>query len=167
MGFRPVEPRLRALALEEFERMQRSPGHRTPLSLLRRFARSDLERPVIGGARDAGDPAALSQAVTAWIGSRFQGRRDRAEAAALRSVAAALRLRDTRNWNEDERHALRAMAPLLAQIKDLGAWTARDKRRLVALIRSKGGDEYRYFALMAGFARLRKALNAVAETSTT
>ena len=55
-------------------------------------------------------------------------------------------------------------APVLAQIRDLAAWPARDKRRLVAMIRSKGGNEYRYFALMANFARLREALNDVAES---
>jgi hypothetical protein len=167
LGFRPVKPTLRAVALDEFERMQRDPGHRTPLSVLRRFARSDLERPVIRGAGAACDPAALSQAVTAWIASRFHGRRDRAEAAALRSVATALGLRETGGWNDDERNALRAMAPVLAQIKDLHAWPASDKRRLVALIRAKGGDEYRYFALMADFAHLRNGLNAVAENSAT
>ena len=78
---------------------------------------------------------------------------------------AALGLGSARGWNDDERHALRAMAPVLAQISDLHAWPARDKRRLARLVRAKGGDEYRYFALMAGFARLRSALNAVAENS--
>jgi hypothetical protein len=145
--------------------MQRKPGHRTPLSVLRRFARSDLERPAIGQARHTCDPAALSQAVTAWIASRFRGRRDRAQASALSSVAAALELRGTGGWNDDERNALRAMAPVLAQIKDLHAWPARDKRRLASLIRCKGGDEYRHFALMADFARLRSGLNDVAERS--
>ena len=165
LGFRPVKPRLRALALDEFERIKRNPGHRTPLSVLRRFTGSDLERPVIRGTQAACDPAALSQAVTAWISSRFHGRRDRAEAAALRRVVTALGLRETGDWNEDERRALRAMAPVAAQIKDLRAWPAADKRRLVALIRAKGGDEYRYFALMANFAPLRNALNAIVQRS--
>ncbi len=165
LGFRPVKPALRAVALEEFEQIRRNPGHRTPLSVLRRFARSDLERPVVCGARAACDPAALSQAVTTWIASRFGGRRDRAEAAALSRVAAALGLADAGAWNDDERRALRAIAPVLAQIKDLRAWPAPDKRRLIALIRAKGGDEYRYFALMADFAHLRSALNSVVENS--
>jgi hypothetical protein len=78
-------------------------------------------------------------------------------------VVAALGLEDYRGWNEDERHALRGLAPVLAQISDLHAWSARDKRRLAALVRAKGGDEYRYFALMADFAQLRSGLNALAE----
>jgi hypothetical protein len=163
LGFRPVESKLRAVANEEFEQMRRNPGHRTSLTVLRRFTRSDLERPVVPGARPACDPAALSRATTAWIGARFGGRRDRAEAVALSEVVAALGLEDYRGWNEDERHALRGLAPVLAQISDLHAWSARDKRRLAALVRAKGGDEYRYFALMADFAQLRSGLNALAE----
>ncbi len=165
LGFRPVECKLCAVAEDEFEQMKRNPGYRTPLSVLRRFTRSDLERPVVPGARAACDPSALSRATTAWIGSRFRGRRDRAEAVAQSEVMAALGLEDAGNWNDDERRALRAMSPVLAQISDLQGWPARDKRRLAALVRAKGGDEYRYFALMAGFARLRSALNAVAENS--
>jgi len=165
LGFRPVEPEVRAVALEEFGRMRRKRGYRTSRSVLRRFTRSDLERPVVPGAAAACDPGALSHATTAWIGARFCGRRDRAEAAALRGVIVALGLQDTRGWNNDERNALRAMALVLAQIADLRAWPARDKRRLIALIRAKGGDEYRYFALMARFSRLRDGLNAVAENA--
>jgi hypothetical protein len=164
LGFRPIEPKLRAIALDEFERVQRDSGYRTPLSVLRRFTRCDLERSVAPAARTACDPSALSRATTAWIVARFQGRRERAEAVALSTVAAALQLEDARGWNDDERHALRALAPVLAQIPDLHAWPARAKRRLTALIRAKGGDEYRYFALMAGFARLASALNAIAES---
>jgi hypothetical protein len=165
LGFRPVDPKLRALALDEFEQMRRKSGYRTSLSVLRRFTRSDLERSTVPGARAACDAAALSEATTAWIGTRFHGRRDRAEAAALRGVVSALELQEARGWNDDERKALRAMAPVLVQIADLHAWPAREKRRLAALIRAKGGDEYRYFALMAGFARLRSGLNAIAENS--
>jgi len=165
LGFRPVESSLCAIAQDEFEQMRQNPRYRTPLSVLRRFTRSDLERPVVAEALAACDPSALSRATTAWIGARFRGRRDRAEAAALSDVVSALGLDDARDWNDDERSALRAMAPVLAQIPDLHAWPARDKRRLAALVRAKGGDEYRYFSLMAGFARLRTALNALAENS--
>lgn len=51
---------------------------------------------------------------------------------------------------------------MLAQIDGIESWTAPDRRRLAAMIRAKGGDEYRYFGLMAGFARLRSGLVEVA-----
>jgi len=140
LGFRPVESSLCAIAQDEFEQMRQNPRYRTPLSVLRRFTRSDLERPVVAEALAACDPSALSRATTAWIGARFRVRRYRAEAAALSDVVSALGLDDARDWNDAERSALRAMAPVLAQIPDLHAWPARDKRHLAALVRAKGGD---------------------------
>ncbi|HEY2817218.1 MAG TPA: hypothetical protein VGK44_08835 [Casimicrobiaceae bacterium] len=162
LGFRPEDMGVRDLASREFEQMQHQPGYRSPLAVLRRFTRSDLELVVVPGAPAACDPADLSRATTAWIGERFHADRGRAEAFALKRVSSALDPGETLRWNGDAQDALRAMAPLLAQIADLRAWPSRDKSRLEALIRAKGGDEYRYFALMAGFVRLRNAFAGIA-----
>jgi hypothetical protein len=162
LGFRPAHAALGALAATEFARMSAERGYRPSLRILRRFTRADLERVVAEGAPPACDPAELSEAVTAWIRARFHGQRERATAFAERAVIAALDLRGVELWNAPQRAALRALAPVLAQIRGLPAWPLQDKRRLAAMIRAKGADEYRYFALMAGFARLRTGLDDVA-----
>jgi len=162
LGFRPVDPALRALAGAEFARMGAERGYRPPLQVLRRFTRSDIERVVAPGVPPACDPAELSEAVTAWIATRFAGQRERAVAFAERLVVAALGRERVARWTDAERAALRAQAPVLAQIVGLDRWSPREKSRLAALIRAKAGDEYRYFKLMAGFVRLRDALNEVA-----
>jgi hypothetical protein len=145
--------------------MRRDPANRAPPSTLRRLTRSDLELAVVPDAKPACDPAELSRATTLWIGTRFGGDRTLAEAFAMRRVSAALPIAGRSGWNDAEESALRALAPLFAQVDDLPAWPSRDKTRLVALVRAKGGDEYRYFALMAGFTRLRDALDAIAATA--
>jgi len=161
LGFRPVDPALRKLADAEFEKMGRDRRYRPAQSVLRRFTRSDIERVVVAEALPACDPAELSEAVTAWIGGAFGGRRERAVAAAERRVVEVLG-KSVAQLNDAERTGLRVLAPVLAQIRDLDAWPQRDKVRLATLIRAKGGDEYRYFALMTAFPRLRAALNEVA-----
>jgi hypothetical protein len=166
LGFRPVDQKARDLASHEFERMRRTSGYRSPLSVLRRLTRSDLEHVVAPRAAPACDPADLSHATSAWIAARFGGDRARAEAFSMRCVTSALDLRDLSDWNNAERNALRAIAPLLAQIAGLRDWPLQDKARLTALIRAKGGDEYRYFALMAGFARFRRSLDSIALRAT-
>ena len=162
LGFRPVDSALRALADAEFTRMTAERGYRAPLPVLRRFTRSDIERVVLPGQPQACDPAELSEAVTRWITSRFAGRRERAVAFAERRVVAVLGADRVARWTDPERAALRALAPALAQIVALDRWPRQDKILLAALIRAKAGDEYRYFRLMAGFTRLRDALNHVA-----
>lgn len=166
-SFRPVDARLRALSLHEFERVRSEPGYRSALTVLRRFTRSDLELTLVTDARAACDPAELSQATSAWIAARFQGRRALAEASALDTVSKALHVVDALRWKSGERHALCMLAPVLAQIPGLSRWSLRDRRRLIALIRAKGGDEYRYFRLMAGFSHLRRGLEAVVKPQRT
>ena len=164
LGFRPVVARLAALAAEESARMQRTPGYRPPLPVLRRFTRSDIELRVQpeSEARPACDPADLSLAVSAWIAARFHGDRAKAAAFAARQVSRALGARDIARWPDGERAAFEALCLLFALIPGLAQWPSRDKARLIALARAKGGDEFRYFDLLRNHARLHAALAAIA-----
>jgi hypothetical protein len=101
--------------------------------------------------------------VTTWIDVRFGGDRSVAEAAAVRVVVAALRVKRLDAWRDTERRALVMLAPLLAQIPDLAQWPAADRTRAIALIRAKGGDEYRFHRLLLGHRRLRHALSSLAD----
>ncbi len=167
LGFRPVEARAAALAGREFARMQAEPGYRTPLPVLRRFTGFDIELCLDGNDRDNGrgaacEPADLSIAVTEWIGTRFAGDRAAAERAATRVTARALGVKDMARWRASERSAFRALALLFAQIPGLARWPAGDKRVLVALMRAKGGDEYRFHALLRRSGPLRAVLATLA-----
>jgi len=164
LGFRPVVPRIAAIAAEEFALMRRKPGYRPPLTMLRRFARYDIELRLQQGpeALPVCDPADLSLAVSTWIAKRFQGDRARAMKFAVRTVARALGAPDIARWPEAERDAFQSFCLLLARIPDLARWPAPDKARVVALARAKGGDEYRYYDLLRSHARLAAALREIA-----
>ena len=144
--------------------MQRTPGYRPPLPVLRRFTRSDIELRLHpeSAARPACDPADLSLAVSAWIAARFHGDRATAAAFATRTVSRALGARDIAHWPDTERAAFEALCLLYAQIPGLARWPTRDKARLIALARAKGRDEFRYFDLLRNHARLHAALVAIA-----
>jgi len=161
LGFRPVDPRAALRARDEHARMQADRGYRTPLSRLRRLTESDLEF-VVEDPGPAPDVAALSQAVTAWIDMRHAGDRTAAEAAATRAVQKALGVTDLESWREIECRALTVLAPLLAQIADLRRWPFAERQRLRALVRAKGGDEFRFQRLLVRHHRLRAALAAIA-----
>ena len=161
LGFRPVDARAASRARDEQARMQVDPAYRTPLRVLRHISDTDLEL-VIGDGNDTScEPAHLSAAVTAWIDKRFGGDRSAAERAAGRSIPRALAIADPGAWAPAERRALAALAPLLAQIPDLARWPAADRRRLVAIIRAKGGDDFRFHRLLLRHGRLRRALSSL------
>ena len=161
LGFRPVDARAASRARDEQARMQVDPAYRTPLRVLRHISDTDLELVIGDGNYTSCEPAHLSAAVTAWIDKRFGGDRSAAERAAGRSIPRALAIADPGAWAPAERRALAALAPLLAQIPDLARWPAADRRRLVAIIRAKGGDDFRFHRLLLRHGRLRRALSSL------
>ncbi len=177
LGFRPVAPSLATLAAGEFERMRREPGYRAPLTVLRRFTRSDIAlqtHPRSGPVNSDGgtsmrpvcDPADLSLAVSAWIATRFHGDRDAATRSAVRTVTQALGEVNAVSWPAAERAAYESFCLLLARVPDLSRWPARDKSRAIAVARAKGGDEFRYFDLLRNHPRLQAALRTISEKAT-
>src|SRR6266508_1925294 len=132
---------------------------------LRRLTRSNLELVLSGGEGPAPrcDPADLSFAVTAWIGSRFEGDRGRAEREALESVRAALGVVGMERWPEPERHSFRSLCLLLAMVPGLDRWPAADRRKAIALLRAKGAaNEDTHFDLMRRHRRFRDAMAKIA-----
>ena len=168
LGFRPVDATLATLAAEEFQRMRSTSGYRPPLTVLRRFTRSDIELRLNTGPSvpAACDPADLSLAVSAWIAKRFHGNRAKAVAAATRIATQALGVGETSGWPEAERAAFQSYCLILCRIPDLTGWPARDKARAIAVARAKGGNEFRYFDLLRRHARLQAALRELATRDT-
>jgi hypothetical protein len=68
-------------------------------------------------------------------------------------------------WPAAERDAFRALAPLAALVPDLSRWPAAAKRSLVALMRAKGGDEFRFHEGLARHARFGDALRRLHDES--
>ena len=168
LGFRPVDAALATLAAEEFQQMRSTPGYRPPLTVLRRFTRSDIELRLNPGPSvpAACDPADLSLAVSAWIAKRFHGNRAKAVAAATSIATQALGVAETSGWPEAERAAFQSYCLILCRIPDLARWPARDKARAIAVARAKGGNEFRYFELLRRHARLQASLRELATRDT-
>jgi hypothetical protein len=166
LGFRPVEPRAAALAHDEYTRMQADATYRTPIRVLRRFTRDDIERVDDDGVGTSAaaqcDPAELSLAATRWIDTRFHGDRYAAESFAARTVARTLGAKNVERWQESERRAFCSLALLFVQIADLARWPVSDRSALVRVARAKGGDEFRFHRRLQSFPRLRDALEALA-----
>jgi hypothetical protein len=163
LGFRPVDARAARLASAEWARMRAEPGYRTPIAELRRFTRSDIELRL--RETPECEPADLSGAATAWIDAHHDGDRTAAVAAARRIVARAVGGVSEERWPKSERLAFGELALLVAQVRDIGRWPTTDKRALVAWMRAKGGDEFRFHSLFARQMRLRGALCRLAASA--
>ncbi len=158
LGFRPVDPRVRALAAAEADRLARRRGARSGPPMLRRLARSDLVLRLDGGSLDAFrdiDVKRVGLAVTRLVESRFGGDRGRALDRVTRSVAAALGVPRIARVRP-------RLAPVAALIGGLRRWPDADKRRLAAaLLAKEGRREGPYVLAMLRAGRFRQALAAL------
>jgi len=171
LGFLPQDPVVRRLAEGEQEKIDRDASYRTPLPVLAQLARSEVHLRLAPGDRVGArrlTASALGTLVTDWIARGFDGDRRAATREATARVARALGVRATVSWPANERRAFGDLALVANLIPDLERWPSADRRRLVAIMRAKGGDtEWRYVHLLDAHTRLRKSLDAVLPHSRT
>lgn len=166
LGFRPRETEVRRLAETEAARRRDRPGYRTPLSILKKLARSDLFLSLKGGPPAEGKQFPLGELglkVTGLIGSKYSGDSKRAREECGAAVAARLGLSDRSRWPADERLWFDRLALMVCQIPALEGWPEGEKSALAGLMRAKGGaGEADYARRLAAASRLKRALFAVA-----
>ena len=152
LGFRPVRPKVRALAEAESARIASARAYRTPRATLKRLAGSDmffhLDAEMMSGYREL-PIARVGHAVTRFVAREFRGDRRRAERESVRRVARSLGIADWGRWSPDEITALHRMAPLVACLPGVERWSTGDRRLLARIVRAKGSRRERDYALLA------------------
>lgn len=143
LGYRPVNPRIRALAEGEAARLARRRGARSDDAMLRRLARSDLVlRTGANASHGAAEPfrdydiAALGHAVTRVVERRHGGVRASAVAAAAASVRRWLGVRVPDR-----------LAPIAALIPRPASWPAAERAALARALRAKTARGERGYVL--------------------
>ena len=164
-GFRPVHADVLTVLAREEARIAREAAYRSPPAVLRRLARDEIRLSLDDGTRaprgrvSASDLAAL---VTRWIAREHAGDRAAATRAATARTARALRAARSAAWPRAERDAFAQWSLLVAQIPGLERWPASDRRRLIALMRARGGaTEAEYARLLARHHRLRRSAESL------
>jgi hypothetical protein len=170
LGFRPVQPRARALAEAEQARIAADRTYRSPLSTLKKLAKSDMFFHLDAGQMDSYreiSVARVGYAVTAFIAREFGGNRRLAERASVQRVAQLLEITDWKHWAADEITGFHRMAPLLACLPGIARWSVRDRRQLARIVRVKGSRRERDYALLASrHRRFRDAVEQLANETT-
>jgi hypothetical protein len=157
LGFRPTNPDVERLAREEEARMAADPSHRSDRAMLRRLSRTEAWFDLSGGRRRPLPVGRLGVAESRFIGHAFGGDPDAARRECAARVARTLGIPRGTGWGLD------ALAPTLAMVPDLAAWTRAEKAALAAIVRAKSGPaEAGAARLLGAHARLEAALRAIA-----
>jgi hypothetical protein len=156
LGLRPTNPEVEKIAREEEAKRAADPSYRCDRRTLRRLSHTEAYLDLSGGRHRPVDFGGLGLAQSRLLASRFGGDRALAEKRCAARLARALRV-------PPGGRTLRTLAPLLSLIRDLPAWSARERASLAGALRAKdAGSEARAAKVFARHSRLLEALRAIA-----
>jgi len=169
LGFRPTNPGVMKLVLNEERKMATRPGYRTRTQTLRKLAQGsmifELDKPPRKSSSDSspGDwdrfqVRNIGLAVQRRMAERFAGDAEKFRAATVEGLARELGL-STNDWRGPKSSVLSDFGFALSLVEDLGRWNKVEKEALVKIIRAKAtSDESSYLKLMQKHTRLRRAM---------
>jgi hypothetical protein len=161
LGFRPVVPRIRALAESEAAKIAADRRYRAPIAVLKRFTASDLALDVVPGASPP-DPGELAERASAWLVAHGRGDPARAERDAVGMLERLVGRKAPANGVE--LRVWRAWAPLLAQCPSIAAWPRAARAGVASVLRAKARDEFAFQRKLLAHARLCAALGGLAKS---
>jgi len=106
--------------------------------------------------------AAIGFALARRLSGRAGGDRDAAMAASEQRAGKRFGVRSLEGWTTGERLWWRRWAPLLDALPGIGRWSAKERRKVVAIVRAKGGvRESEYARLFDAHPRLAAAVLSI------
>jgi hypothetical protein len=169
LGFRPTNPKIMKLVLNEEKKLRSRPTYRTSARTLRKLAEGsmiyELDKSLdeSSGRSGPGDwyqfqVRNIGLLVQRRMAERFKGDAGRMRSETVKDLTRTLGL-SLNLWQEFEISALSAFAVTLSLVEDLQRWSQNEKDGLVRIIRAKAAtEESRYLKLMQQHPRLRSAM---------
>jgi hypothetical protein len=167
LGFRPTNPEILKLVLNEEKKIRTRPAHRTSARTLRKLAAGpmiyELDKSLheSSGRSGPGDwdrfqVRNIGLRVQRRMAERFKGDAVRMRSETVKDLTGVLGL-SMNLWQEFEISALNDFAVTLSLVEDLQRWSQNEKDGLVRIIRAKAStDESKYLRLMQKYSRLRR-----------
>ena len=147
IGFRPVQPEIRLLADGEWAKIKSGKNYRTPLSVMRRFTRCNMEWVVNPGASVFPDAEQVSAAVSAMINKVYNASRQQAINTCMEQMGKSVLFAPVYTGNNHELRVIENWGLLSGLLNHLSGWTKTQKRTLIKIIRLKQSGGERAFLL--------------------
>ena len=163
LGFRPRDPAVNRVLRRELARQKARPRHRSSIATLKQLAAGEMffslgkQRSDIVGLIDFG---AVGLRIMGYLAERFGSRRERGLEICAEEARRRLGLGNAalRSFDRNEARAWERWAPVVLVLPGIERWGAADKRKLVEVIRAKGGpQESEFVARFDAHPKLRRA----------
>jgi len=161
LGFRPGQPEMQRLVEREEQKIAANPKYRTPARILKRLAAGHVFYELPGsevGAWDQFSTRNIGLRVNRHMARNFGGDAGRMREHSKRALEKILGVQ-TRSWTPLEKVAFENFAVILTDVANLRAWTKKEKKDLLEIIRAKAKpNEMLYLHLTQQHDRLREVL---------
>ena len=170
LGYRPVDAGVRKLARNEYGKLAGGSGYRTPVGMLRKLAVCDMHLTLPAARQselfDEDWIELTSLLATRRLAETGHRSRRRARDAVAHALAQDLGIDSMAGWSQEERRWVVRLSPIVSALHPV-AWPPVERRSLVRLLRAKGGEEERDFAVRFGrherfFVALKRACRRLA-----
>ena len=162
LGFRPHHGGVKKLVKQELLRMKKRPGYRSSLTTLEHLVAKPVflylgkERKDVLGRLNLGE---IGMKISRYMAKRFGSDREAAIEICSRETATILGVRSLKKFSPGEKLAWERWSPLVMAIPAVRRWRPDQKKALVKVIRSKGGQRESEFVMLLNQHRpLRRAL---------
>ena len=162
LGFRPVDRHVLELIRRERRRLALDPRERSSPHTIHAlaaeyvFLRTAVARRDVLGQISLGN---IGLHISRLLARRFGHERERGVRTCAREAARMVGLRSLDGWSAGERLAWERWSPLILALGAVDRWPLADRRRLIRVVRAKGGRrESDFVRLFDSHRRLRRAL---------
>jgi hypothetical protein len=143
LGFRPENNTLRELALEEEKQKLINPTYKSSIATLKKYTKSNLALTLSDTSFPNYDSEELSQKITKYINTQFDGDREKATNYCYKQLKEALEI-NTKPWKLDDITYAKQVSLLFAIKPDSKNWIKKHKKDVLLLIqlKSKASELY-------------------------
>ncbi len=164
LGFRASNPKVEELALAEEERMKAAGRYRSDRKTLHRLSHTSAYFDLSDGRNFPLDLGAIGLTMSRYTAQTFGGNRPIAVRDSMKKVAKSLGAGSLRALSVDEKQGWEILAPIVAAIPDLNAWSVTNKKKILRILKAKGGrSETRTDRLLQNHSSLLAALRELAK----
>jgi len=136
LGFRPENVELRAQAKNEEEEKLKNPAYKSEASTLRKYTKSNIALALSDKAYPNFDSEVLSQKITNYINTQFDGNREKAINQCFKILKETLII-NTKTWKTEDIDYAKELSVLVCSYPNSKKWMIDHKKNIILLIQLK------------------------------
>jgi hypothetical protein len=136
LGFRPENNELKALAKKEEEEKLKNPKYKSEASTLRKYTKSNIALTLSDKNYPNFDSEVLSQRITSYINTQFDGNREKAINQCFKILKEDLDI-DLKSWKTEDIDYAKQLSVLFCSYPDSKKWMVENKKNIILLIQLK------------------------------